>query len=233
MPSPPHAVANVAERLASVPGSVLTGVFGAVSRLRATAKPLHPYGRLLRATVHRNGLEEPLGVPWIDQGGTSQAQVRLSRAIGLPDNVPDIHGLALRLPLETGGHADLLFATTGLGMVSRIVLLPGMGPESHAYSTLLPYRTPTGPLLLAAKPNDDDANVFTLSCARPGGSWRPFAYVEIAQQAQDEDTGNASVSFDPVANQLPGLAQYDWARRLRAGSYAVARRMRGDDRAKP
>jgi hypothetical protein len=34
------------------------------------------------------------------------------------------------------------------------------------------------------------------------------------------------VSFDPVRNVLPGLAPYDWVRRLREPAYLTARRSR-------
>jgi hypothetical protein len=48
--------------------------------------------------------------------------VRQSRAVGLPSPAPDIFGLAVRVPTEGGRHGDLLFATTGLGRITRFTL---------------------------------------------------------------------------------------------------------------
>ena len=42
----------------------------------------------------------------------------------------------------------------------------------------------------------------------------------------DDEAPNQAMSFDPVRNQLPGLTQYPWVRRLREPSYKSARRSR-------
>lgn len=224
------AVQRAGEALAAVPGAVLAGAFGAMGRLRPTAKPLHPRGTLHHAVVRRIGLADPSGVPWLDEPGTDHALVRLSRATGLPEQLPDIHGLALRIPVNDG-HADVLFASTGLGTVTRFTLLAARRASRHPYSTLLPYRTPTGPLLLAAVPVDDDPNHFTLAAASMRGPWRTFAHLELDEAPGDAPTGDESVSFDPVTNQMPGLDYYPWAARLREGAYRASRSSRGGARA--
>jgi hypothetical protein len=224
---------RLATSAATVPGAALTMTFAAVSRLRPAAKPLHPSGRMRSVTVHRTGLVPGVGVPFVDSTGSVDAVARLSRATGLPAPLPDIHGLALRIPLDDGSHADLLLATTGLGRVGRFVLTASRHPLRRAYSTLLPYRSPTGPLLLAARPVGQDERVLTLSVASPGGPWRPFGYVELSRPGADGPTGDEHLAFDPVTNPLPGLEHYPWAARLREGSYRTARRSRGDRRAAP
>lgn len=206
---------------AALSGKALEGVFAAAARIRPARKPLHPKGQLHTATIERYGLRNDIGVPWIDEPGTSPGLVRLSRAIGIPEALPDIHGLALRLPLFGGAHADILFATTGLGRLSRFVLFPAQHPGQRAYSTLLPYRTTSGPVLLAAVPVDADAQEFDLACAPLGGAWQSFARMTLTEAATDD-----SPSFDPVLNQLPGLAYYDWAATMREGAYRAARRSR-------
>ena len=220
-----------ASRIAAVPGAALGVLFAAVARLRPDAKPLHPHGSLLPATVRRHGLIPPVGVPWIDEAGEDAVTVRMSRSLGLPDALPDVHGLALRIPLDER-HADLLLATTGSGRLTRFVFRPQLRPR--AYTTLLPYETSTGPLLLAAFPRDEDAVEHDLACASPQGPWRTFARLRIAV---DEDRAAAvglehagpdpTVSFDPVLNQLPGLLTYPWVATLREGAYLAARRARG------
>ena len=55
----------------------------------------------MRGRIYRHGLDPGTGVPWIDEPGEDEV-VRLSRAIGLR-GLPDIHGLAVRVPVEGGG----------------------------------------------------------------------------------------------------------------------------------
>lgn len=214
-----------AERLgrgaAAVAGKALEGVFATTARIRPARKPLHPKGELHTATIERSGLRNPIGVPWIDEPGTSIGLVRVSRAMGIPKALPDIYGLSLRLPLVGGTHADILFATTGLGRLSRFVLFPAQHPGQRAYSTLLPYRTSTGAVVLAAVPVETDELTFDLACAPAGGVWQSFARMTLT-----EATSDASPSFDPVLNRLPGLEFYEWAATMREGAYRAARRSR-------
>src|SRR3954470_19691972 len=138
-------------------GHALRGMFTAVGRLRPADKPLHPRGVVLRATVHRYGNDERFGVPWLDEPGTDPALVRFSRGGGLPEALPDVLGIALRV--DPDSHpGDLLFATTGRGPVGRFLLRPRRAGTLAAatYSTLQPYRTPTGPVVLAATPTLDE-----------------------------------------------------------------------------
>ena len=210
-----------------VAGSVLEGVFASVARLRPAAKPLHPQGETLSATITRSGLRPAVGVPWIDEPGIDDGQVRISRAVGLPRGWPDIFGLAMRVPTASG-DGDLLFATTGRGIVGRYLLLPARSATSWMYTTLIPYRTASGPLLLAADP--DGHGVFTLACGRTRGPWRTFGSVVLeaatASTSGTDDTNTIGPAFDPVLNQIPGLSYYPWAARLREGSYRAARRSR-------
>lgn len=214
---------RMGQDLAVVSGRLLEGVFAAVSHVRPAAKPLHPRGRLFTAVITRRGLSDRVGVPWIDEPGTSTGLVRVSRATGLPPSVPDIYGLALRVP-EADGPADILFATTGLGAVSRFILFPAQHAGQRAYSTLLPYRTPSGPVTLAAIPLGKHEKTVELACARVGQPWRSFAGMTLLESPDE-----TSPSFDPVINQLPGLDYYPWVADLREGAYRAARRSRSGD----
>ncbi len=209
-----------------VAGAVLKGVFGAAARLRPTAKPLHPRGQLATGTIHRTGLSPAVGVPWIDEPGSDAVQVRLSRATGLPSGWPDIFGIAIRVPTGPGTHGDVLLASTGRSTVGRFVLVPGRDPREAMYSSLIPYRTASGPLLVAAEATG--GRTFELACASPGGRWRPFGQL-VLDEAPAGDLGDADEvgpSFDPVLNQVPGLDYYPWAARLREGSYRASRSSR-------
>jgi hypothetical protein len=211
---------TLSRNVSAVAGKALEGVFAAVSRVRPADKPLHPRGELHTASIERIGMPSAVGVPWIDEAGTSTGVVRLSRATGLPSSLPDIYGLALRLS-DGEQPADILFATTGLGRATRFVLLPSRHAGQRGYTTLLPYRSPSGPLVLAAKPIGATSSEFTLSCAAVAGPWQSFARMTLSRSTTRE-----SPSFDPVLNQLPGLAYYAWAANLREGAYRAARRSR-------
>ena len=150
--------------------------------------------------------------------------VRLSRAIGFPWSLPDTLGLALRVPRDDGGHGDLLLATVGTGALGRFVVRPTRHPGSP-YGSLMPYRSPSGPLLLAAFPLADDGTRFELACSALRGVWLPFGVLEV--QSDWDEAPDVPLSFDPVLNQLPGLPSYGWAAQLRRFSYAASRRARG------
>lgn len=162
------------------------------------------------------------GVDWIDEQGSDQAIVRHSAAIGIPFGLPDIQGLAVQLDGEGhGGH--LLFANTGLGRVTRFLLSASTEIDARPYTTLFPYRAPTGPVILALAPQT--ATTFALLWARGSGSWHAFGSLVL-----DDPYDGPPISFDPMRRTVPGLVPYEWVRSLREPAYRVARRHRGEDR---
>jgi hypothetical protein len=205
---------------AAAGGGVLAAATQALASVRRAAKPLHPEGEVYGGRITRRGTGSgrPTGVAWIDEPGEDEVVVRLSRAVGLPDGVPDIHGLAVRV-LGPGGPADLLFANTGTHRLTRFALTASRHPRARPMTTLLPYRAPTGPLLLRVDHAAPDA--YEVSWARPSSRWRPFGTLHL-----EELRGDPTVSFDPVLHQLPGLEQYATVLRLREPSYRRARSSR-------
>jgi hypothetical protein len=207
---------------ASAGGRTLSAATSALAAVRPAAKPLHPEGGVTGGLLTRFGADVASGAGWLDGVAEDRVQVRRSRAVGLPAPAPDIFGLALRAPLTGGGYGDLLFATTGLGRLTRFTLTPARTPYARPLTTLLPYRTASGPVLLSAVHRGEDT--LDLAWAVGTGPWRRFASLRLFEDpAQSED---APVSFDPVLNPLPGLEVYDWVSRLREPSYRTARRSR-------
>ena len=90
-------------------------------------------------------------------------------------------------------------------------------------TTLLPYRTPAGPVVLSAVFHGEIK--VDLAWAIRSGAWHTFAAVVLDKEPVD-DTGDVLLSFDPIRNVLPGLETYDWVRRLREPAYVTARRSR-------
>jgi len=210
---------SLSRTASSAGGAVLAAATRGVAALRPARKPLHPDGEVVRGRIYRRGSDEPTGVAWLDEAGEDDVVVRRSRAIGLPRSLPDIHGLAVRVPTG-GGDGDLLFATTGFGRVTRFVLTASRRPRSRPLTTLLPYDTDTGPVLLAAEGVEPGS--YDLSWARPSGEWHLFGVLLLSTTRSDD----ADISFDPVDRQIPGLRQYPSVRRLRAPAYLRARRSR-------
>ena len=211
--------------VATLVGGALGGVFYVVGALRTRGrKALHPQGAVRQGLILRRGCGAKTGVHWIDEPGDDRVLVRLSRATGLPGFLPDIMGLALRVPCKGGGHGDLLLATTGTGAVGRFILRPTRRP-GRPYGSLMPYRSPAGPLLLAAFPLAADGTRFELACSALSGAWSAFGVLEV--RSDWDDALDALLSFDPVLNELPGLHSYRGAAQLRRFSYAASRRARG------
>ncbi len=216
-----------AHRLARTAGTAIAPAFALGARLRR-AKPLHPRGVVLDATVHRRGSRRAWGAAWLDEPGTDAALVRFSRAVGLPRPLPDVMGLALRFATDDGTH-DLLLATTGLGRATRWLLLPRRRADRVPYTSLVPYRSARCLVLLAAVPvpgggRPGDDRVFALHAAAPARPWEPFAELRVHGWP---GRGDDPVAFDPVRHPLPGLAVPPAVAGLREPAYAAARRGRG------
>jgi hypothetical protein len=228
-------VESVAQRagrsVATIVGWLLGAVFFAVGKARTRRrKALHPRGEVRSGRVDRHGCARRTGVEWIDEPGTDQVLVRLSRSTGVPPPLPDVYGMALRLPRQDGGYGDLLLATTGTGVPGRFVLRLARHAAS-AYTSLFPYRAPCGAVLLAALPLDAEGARFELAWSGLSGPWAPFAVLEVPSESDAASDGR--ISFDPVLNLVPGLDSYRWAAQLRRFAYAGSRRARGTVSAGP
>ena len=206
-------------RAASAVGGQVLRVATRVVAVRPAAKPLHPDGSVVRGTLRRHGDGATSGVAWLDERGEDEVRVRQSRAIGLTGPLPDIFGLAIRVPRTDGEHGDLLLASTGLGPLTRYTLTASRSPYGRPLTTLLPYRAPVGPVLLGATWRSE--NQIDLAWALRSGAWVQFA--ELRLHGDPIDGPDAEISFDPLRHELPGLANYEAVRRLREPAYLTAR----------
>lgn len=139
-------------RVASAVGGAVGGVLGGAGALRR-GKPLHPKGLLFEATLTTWGGDDPRwDVPLLDEPAETRCLVRISRSVGFPEPVPDIHGVAVRLEEP---DVDLLFSTTGTGRLTRYVLLLRRSDRA-SMTTLMPLRTSAGALQLRPTPEPAD-----------------------------------------------------------------------------
>jgi hypothetical protein len=210
--------------IADVGGQVLRTAVTALARVRRPDKPMHPVGEVSTARLERHGAAHTgitTGSAFLDDSGVEEALVRLSRAAGLRPPWPDVNGLALRVSTADDGLGDVLMSTTGWSRPTRYVLLPHRRLGGGSFTTLLPYRTPLGPVHVGARRSV--AGHFALFWARPTGRWNRFADLVLS----GEPGVDADVSFDALVNVPDGLEQYDWHRRLREPSYAASRSRTG------
>ncbi|TNY36887.1 phosphodiesterase [Thermomonospora catenispora] len=212
---------------------ILSVPFQVAARLRHD-RALHPHGRDYRATLHLIGtMNTPL------EAGDHEIAVRISKSVSTPGGLPDILGVAFRVPAAAGA-VDLLFATTGTGPVTRH-LLRVRRSFTVPYTTLLPYevggdlrvlgllpapgrRVPCDLAVLDAAIRTEPLT-FELATASPAGRWRPWGTLRIHTPLPGGSP--EAGAFDPQLNRLPGLRPAGPFQRFRRLSYARSRRGAG------
>ena len=218
-------------------GRAVAVPLGALAR-RRRGKPMHPRGVVLDAVLERTGGPAGWDVPFLAGHGEQAALVRLSRGGGLPTPLPDLLGLAVRVPAPEG-PVDLLLSTTGRGRLTRWV--PVLRRDARAvYYSIMGYRSVAGPVFLAALPEPGAGSVtaepgpvaaaaragrlaFTLAAARGPGRWQPFARLRLLAPVPEVDP---DLRFDAVRNPPPGLVPDGPMARFRSPAYAAAQRAR-------
>ena len=218
-------------------GKAVGAALGSLARARG-GKPMHPRGVVFSAVLERTGNGGadggPWGVPWLDAVASDAAVVRLSRGAGLPAPLPDVLGLAIRLPTGSTGPIDLLLSSTGRGRGTRLV--PVLRRDAAAfYSSVMGYRSDAGSLRIAALPETArvpseprplaravtrEGLAFRLAAARGAGPWLPFGRLVLGEAAEPLDP---ALRFDAVLNPPPGLVPDGPMARFRAPAYARAR----------
>jgi hypothetical protein len=223
--TPVRSVLGGAGRVLAPPaGAAIAVAFGAVARARS-AKGLHPRGAVYRGRLHRQGIAPATGVPWLDAPGQDEVLVRFSRGAGLPPPLPDALGLAVRILNGPGEPSDLLLSSTaGRAPVLRHLLAPRRDPRQCAYTSIVGFRTPSGPVMIGAFP---DGAALSLAAARPGGPWQAFGRIDLEATPSTEGA-DADVDFDPMLHEIPLLHMPDALARLREPSYRASRRARRD-----
>ena len=220
-----HQGADVAEAA----GRVVAAPLGALARWRR-GKPMHPRGAVFDGVLQRGTGADELGVPWLDEPARDEVLVRLSRGAGLPAPLPDLLGLAVKLP----DGVDLLLSSTARAPLLRLV--PVLRRDAATvYTSIMGYRSDGGTLRLAALPEQSHSPsepqplaaavahaglAFTLAAARGLGPWRPFGRLELTGPREELDP---DVRFDAVRHPPEGLVPDGPMARFRAPSYAAAR----------
>lgn len=174
-----------------------------------------------------------LGVPLLDEPGRYAAVVRFSRALGLPDRLPDVLGVAVRV-LDAHGpgeHQDLLLDTTRSLPLLRRLPLPRYDYLGSVYSSLTDYELDGRRHLLGLLPDDDapgtaslvqlsgrgDGARLRLALATGASGWRPVAVLEIGSAVPS----GREVRFSPDVTG-GGIRPAGWLHDLRRSAYRAS-----------
>lgn len=203
----------------------LVPVFRRIARMRA-ARVLHPKGVVLTGelTAARNDVV-PLSP------GTQPVTVRLSKALGTGGGLPDILGLAVRIP---GQRWDVTLSTCGRGRIGRLLPLPARSWARGLLGTIACYRRGDLTVWLFAAV---DVPVTTTSL-QAVVEHLPFEVVlsaetsagrrvEAARIAVSAVAPDVEIAYDPMINLPAGLEMAPrWLRRLREPAYDGSRQGR-------
>ena len=196
--------------LFAVPRATAATTLGVLTAVRGS-RVFHPRGglRTCRLVVGRAG---SWGAAMLDEPATHEGLVRLSRGVGLPAPLPDVDGLALRLPgLGVGGAPLDVLGNSAW----RFAFAPSLA--SRTWSCVLPYRTGSGrQVLLGARPRDDG---FDMQVAPLLGGWQPWARLEVGGPADGDVRTDTTVGADDLQPVEP-------FRTLRAWAYAASQAAR-------
>jgi hypothetical protein len=198
----------------------------------------HPLGVLAEGHVKRVAPSgEGLPIESVD------VLARVSKAIGVPGGLPDLIGLAWRMPPRASSTRpwDVLMVSAGAGLLTRFALRPTTSWAGTTLSTLMPLRRPDGWWWLKAElatplgsrlsldavreAISSQGIVFDVQQAHGTGSFEPLA--ELSLTAVIPTDPDHDVSFDPTRNTAPdvGLGPA-WLTRLRERAYLRSRRGR-------
>jgi hypothetical protein len=198
----------------------------------------HPLGILARGRIER--VAPPgVGLP------IESADIlgRVSKAIGVPGGLPDLIGLAWRMPPHAFAATpwDVLTVSAGSGLLTRFALRPTLSWAGTTLTTLMPLRHDDGwwwvkaqlmtelgggLRLDAVRSAIDGGGVkFAIAQAHGTGPFEPLAHLTLTAAIPTDEEHD--VSFDPARNTAPGVELGpQWLTALRERAYLRSRRGR-------
>ncbi|MEX3653425.1 MULTISPECIES: hypothetical protein [Mycolicibacterium] len=191
----------------------------------------HPNGVLARGHLERTA-PTGRGLPLY----SCDVVGRLSKGLGTPDSVPDIAGLAWRMPAQLSGTPwDVLLASTLAG--NRFVLWPANSWSRITFSSVMPMRYEGRLWWLRARLSTefdgaglslDSVNSqlerggvqFDIEQCQAPGEFEPVARLSLREKLPH----GRDVSFDPALHQADGVRLVpDWLADIRRSAYHSSR----------
>jgi hypothetical protein len=217
-------------------------VFGTIAKLRGD-RSLHPTGVAFAATFV---VEQPRlkGARLFARRTERPAYVRFSRGFGLPEPLPEILSLAVKVPgaYGPGRDQDLLMTATGDRPVLRHVFFWGRSHVAKRFSSVLPFRVGERTMLLGAVPRvapalDGGRDLeelellaaqgrlsLDLQVATPTGPWRTVARLDVGERLSAEEEDALGFNSDTTGG---GIAPLGFINRLRGAAYDASIAGRG------
>ncbi|MDQ3987323.1 MAG: hypothetical protein M3280_12605 [Actinomycetota bacterium] len=237
-----HPTKSAWERLALPLTGMSAATFAALAALRRN-RVFHPVGEAYFGTLDlRTAGADILELRFLD--GTHRVIVRFSRGAGVPEPVPDVLGLAIKIPAAGSGEIeqDLLLASSASAPGARNLLIPVRSFFRCTYSSILPYRAGVAQVLFGARAisslrdrKGDFADLeragvdgdlhFEILVARLTGAWVKIGSLSV-QQHCDQETARA-LRFNPW-NTNPELQPAGPLNTLRRSTYKASQRARPD-----
>lgn len=139
-------------------GGVAFGALLAAGAALRRGKVVHPHGVVFSARLVVAGAPAaPRAAALLSEPAEHGALVRFSRALGLPQPLPDLLGMSIRV-LDAYGperHQDLLLVTSADRPVVHHIFLPARDAQQRPYTSSLPFRAGNERFLVGALPVAD------------------------------------------------------------------------------
>jgi len=211
--------------------ALAAAVFAGVSRARGK-RAVHTHGIGFEGVLTLRPGPGLALLPAFGEPREVPALYRLSASFDLPRPLPDLLGVAVKLPglHGPGRDQDLLLVSCLGGRASKYVPWPTRDPGWRAFSSILPYRCARR-LVLPGALGAGGAGRFELAVAPAGGPLLAFGALEAqrrlpyeATQALCFDPFTTGGGLEPAAGPLNGM---------RRAAYRASRRARPDAKQAP
>lgn len=224
--------------LSTIYRTIFPGPFQALSAVRHD-RSVHPQGLVCRGTLTIASSSPRAPSAEVLQPGSHEVVARFSRMAGLPEQVGDVFGLAVRVIDAYGpGEDQDLLCNTSLDLpLAHRVFLPARRWFAQTYSTCLPYDAGAGEFVLGWLPpggRGPDPSVaalhsaleeglrFGVGIAPPLGRFHRIGELLLTDPREDVD-----LDFDPIRNTGGGLRPVGALNEVRTIVYRASRRGRG------
>lgn len=216
------------------------GLFGALAG-GLHGRPLHPTGAAYAATLTVAEATEPHLVLFAAPGEHA-AVVRFSRGFGLPQPLPEILSLAVKVrdAYGPGADQDFLLTASGERPVLRHAFAWGTSHLDRTYSSVIPFSAAGRTVLFGAVPRTrpitgerdlpelarraaEGALSLELRMATLTGPWTPLARIDIGEPLDAAEEQALSFNSDTTGG---GIAAAGWINRMRGAAYDASARAR-------
>lgn len=216
------------------------GLFGGLAGL-LRRRPLHPTGIAFAATLSVPGITWP-GAALFGQAADHVALVRFSRGFGLPEPLPEILSVAIKVPdaYGPGADQDLLLTASGQRPLLRHGFAVGRSHLARSYSSVIPFTMGTRTVVFGAVPRtppldgEDDLGelaeraarhelAFDVQAATPRGPWTTLVHLTVGRRLSDAEERSLSFNSSTTGG---GIVASGWLNRVRGAAYDASTRVR-------